>query len=576
VTSPSFSLTAGSHVLRIAMETSSVVTGSIANFNFLTVRVPGTTLPPPSGDTTSLYGTWEKSFTNTKSYSNPYDFNEIQLDAVFTAPSGRKVNFFGFHDGNGNGGQTGNVWKLRFLADETGTWTYSYSWSDGTTGGSGSFTATNDGKYKGVLKPYTANPHWLAYNGTDPVFLKSYYLISGDFTGIPIDWAASNVYQKILNRGYNHLQLNMLPIGYVEQDFNPASSPGIPLWGDNPVTDQRMSVWDRMEDHVQWLNDRNVGIQFFMGFDPKPTPGYNDPYLSDPNFRPGAFSMKRWASMSSSEKERYVKYVVARLAPYANIAGWNHTWEVTDDGHFELASLLEQYDVWGHLRTYHDERPSVNSFADSRYNFAAIENHLDSWTYPSIARDSYSHHQTTLDAYEGKPVFMAEGNGLWRSCYYSEKYGRDLLTFEEIGEGIRRSAWGVTAAAGSFTWDDLPTCETNSASDVFSVAPAVESISILHSIMENDVVFYKLSPHDELLSNINNIAYALAEPGQQYLVFAEGGSSFDLSITGGTYTATWINARTAARQSASSGTVTGGTRSFTPPGSADWVLVVKK
>ena len=34
ITSPSFSLTAGAHVLRIAMDTSSSVTSSIANFNF--------------------------------------------------------------------------------------------------------------------------------------------------------------------------------------------------------------------------------------------------------------------------------------------------------------------------------------------------------------------------------------------------------------------------------------------------------------------------------------------------------------------------------------------------------------
>ena len=135
----------------------------------------------PSSDTVSLYGTWEKSFTNTKNYSNPYNFDQIQLDAVFTAPSGRTISFFGFHDGDGNGGQNGDVWKLRFLPDESGAWTYTYTWSDGTPGGSGSLNAVSDGLYRGILKPYGPNPHWFAYNGSQPVLLKSYYIAHKGF-----------------------------------------------------------------------------------------------------------------------------------------------------------------------------------------------------------------------------------------------------------------------------------------------------------------------------------------------------------------------------------------------------------
>ena len=131
--------------------------------------------------------------------------------------------------------------------------------------------AVSDGLYRGILKPYGPNPHWFAYNGSQPVLLKSYYIAhKGFYRGMPIDWTASNVYQKLIDGGYNHLQLNLLNVSWTDSQFLDAPSHlSTPLWGRDPVTDQRMNVWRNMEDHVSWLNDRNVGIHLFTGFDPK-------------------------------------------------------------------------------------------------------------------------------------------------------------------------------------------------------------------------------------------------------------------------------------------------------------------
>src|SRR5262245_23204498 len=64
-----------------------------------------------------LYGTFERQVTNTKTYSNPFDFQVVELKTLFTTPSGKTVPFFGFYDGDGKGGQTGHVWALRFMPD---------------------------------------------------------------------------------------------------------------------------------------------------------------------------------------------------------------------------------------------------------------------------------------------------------------------------------------------------------------------------------------------------------------------------------------------------------------------------
>jgi hypothetical protein len=482
----------------------------------------------------SLYRVFETSVTNSKSYANK--FTSVTLNADFTAPSGKKTSFRGFYDGNGSGGQTGTTWKLRFMPDETGTWNYSYSWTDGTAGGSGSFACVSSGKGKGVLRGYQGNPHWYAYNGTTPVFLKSYYIKPHGSITQPISWVGPNVYQKLIDRGYNHLQMaSLLPIAYMGQQFEdgPGNTP-LALMTDSDPGQMRLDVWKHTDDHVRWLSDRDVGVHFFEGFQ-----GKRD-YDVD------------FGGMSDSEKHQYVSYVCARLAPFANIAGWNYTWETEGDGgELELADLLAQYDPWNHLRTYHDEDPQSNNYSRSEYTFAAIEDHGNG-DYPDC-----------IAAYKNKPVFMSEGNDLWRSCWGATE------------ETIRRQAWHVTCAAASFTWNDLPSCdEGNESTDIFSWSNASRAVDVLTSVMTTKVNFAVLTPSQGLLSSAGSNTYCLAQSGSQYLVYEEGGGSFTLNMSGGTYSAQWIDTKTGNSQSANGGSVSGGSVSFTTPNSStDWVLV---
>ena len=117
-----------------------------------------------------LYDVFEIEVINTKVYSNPFDYTVIELQATFTSPSGKQIPFFGFYDGDGNGGQTGNVWKLRFMPDEIGTWTYTYIWTDGTPGGSGSFDVVDTG-LPGTLQIDSDNSWYLENSRGDIVVI---------------------------------------------------------------------------------------------------------------------------------------------------------------------------------------------------------------------------------------------------------------------------------------------------------------------------------------------------------------------------------------------------------------------
>lgn len=522
-----------------------------------------------TGDTVPLYRVYERSITNAKSYPNK--FTDVTLNVEYAAPSGRRIAFWGFYDGDGNGGQDGSVWKMRFMPDEPGVWNYSFTWSDGTAGATGSFKAIDAGAGPGLLKAYEANKHWFAYNGVDPVFLKSYYIGSGGFAGVPIDWAAQNVYTKLANRGYNHVQLVMLPLGWT--DSKPADAPADhisnPLYRNTPRV-QNLDIWKRMEQHVSWLNQRDMHVHFFMGVDPKGGSGQ-------------FFAAQRFSDMSGADQEFYLRYLAARLAPYANITGWNYTWETDGNGgEARMAELLARFDPWGHARTYHDEYPSDNRYDNANYGFAGIENHgYFGNANGAAALDSASHYQATRDAFRDKPVYMVEGNGLWRACWAQGA----------AETSIPRAAWAVTLAGGSFTWQDWPQCGyTTAASEMFtwpSANPMVDRLDVLYNIMTRDVAFHRLTPANNLLSSCwsnfdrwgavpTSPCYAAAEPGRQYVVYKEDGGSFGLNVAAGNYTATWVDTRSGNRQPANGGTVQGGaTATFSAPSTtSDWVLLL--
>ena len=527
-----------------------------------------------TGPECGLYRTFEQTLQNDAPYGNR--FADVELQVSYTSPSGRTIDFYGFFDGDGNGGgdaQTGNVWKIRFMPDEIGQWSYAYQWSDGTPGGEDSFSCVASEAGKGILRPYEANPRWFAYNGTDPVWLKSYYETGHGAIAQPFDWIVDNVYQPMLDRGYNHLQVNwLLPLcceGQYYVDGPARSISTIRLYEEGRASStMNLDVWHMLERHVSWLNDRNVGLHMFLGFDG----GRNDG--------------PAWTELSESEKRFYVRYVVARLAPYANIAGWNFVWEVPGDRESHelgLARLLQEEDVFEHLRTYEDEMPADHEYGRPEYTFAAIENHgmasSDRDDDRAYWKEAWTHHEACLVGYvPGKPVYMSEGNALWRR-YWQSRTGATQ-------DDLRRSAWGCATAGASFNWNGHLTEEGLTATgpeglpfhgDDNPYAASARELDILEEVMTSVVEFFRMTPQDSLLSDHDPQAvWCLAEVGHQYLVFSAEGRSFALNLAAGDYTGNqWIDAKTGSAQNVSP--VSGSTvQQFTPPNdSTDWVLVLR-
>ena len=524
-----------------------------------------------------LYRTFERALQNTKSYANK--FADVELKTTFTSPSGKVTEFYGFFDGDGAGGgnkSSGNVWKMRFIPDELGTWKYKWTWSDGSLGGEDTFLCETANAGKGILRAYKNNPRWFAYNGTEPVWLKSYYESGHGSIAQPLEWLAENVYQPMIDRGYNHFQVNwLLSLCCFTQYYHDGpkqSTSDLTLYEQGKASStMRLDVWEMMERNVAWLNDRNVGLHMFLGFDGSRNSG------------------PKWTSLSAAEKEFYVKYVVSRLGGYANIAGWSYVWEVPgnrEDQELGWARLVKKYDVFDHLRTYQDEMPKSNEYSRSEYNFAAIENHL---IYSNNRDDDrphwkegWTHHEASLAGYvTGKPTLMIEGNALWRR-YWAAKTGATR-------DDLRQAAWGVATAAGSFLWaghqgqdelvafgpEGLPFHGTSN-----PYSSSAFEIDVLSDVMTKELSFYKMTPGDKFLSNHDaKKVWCLAEPGAQYLVFSAEGKKFDIELAAGTYNNNkWIDTKTGKSTKADNMTSSNNQKhSFqTPNSSTDWVLLIRK
>jgi hypothetical protein len=121
-------------------------------------------------------------------YTNPYNPDEVALDAVFTAPSGRVVTLPGFWmlpcerkvaegveemTAGGDGS-----WRVRFAPQETGRYTWQLKLRDRSgevSGGEGEFTATAAVR-PGFVRQSKADPHYLAFDNGEGCFLIGHNL----------------------------------------------------------------------------------------------------------------------------------------------------------------------------------------------------------------------------------------------------------------------------------------------------------------------------------------------------------------------------------------------------------------
>lgn len=154
----------------------------------------------PIKDPVERYGLFELKADIAGNWENPFDPDEIDVQANFTAPSGRKLAIPGFYYRECGPGPKGRPevtgppeWRVRFAPQETGAYTCTLTARDRSkkevTSAILRFTCV-DGKSHGFIRVSKENPHYFAFDdGT------SFFPI-----GMNIGWGRIDDFRKLIGR----------------------------------------------------------------------------------------------------------------------------------------------------------------------------------------------------------------------------------------------------------------------------------------------------------------------------------------------------------------------------------------
>jgi hypothetical protein len=505
-----------------------------------------------------LWGRFETRVRNTRTYTNP--FIDVALVATFTRPDGTRVPFRGFHDGDGRGGQTGNVWKLRFMPDQVGLWSYECSFSDAAPGRSGTFRCIADGARHGPLRVDPANPHCWTFADGSHFFPRAYTAPELFVAGSRIQRTYWIDYFFRTRHKFNLCNANLLNFVGVDEKLNWQGTPyrapdriqkgkyvtiaGNGLFpflysGTRPLLDGGSNVdwlrpnvrcWANVDEVLRDLEARNV-VWFnhwgMIGWD---------------------WSGNGRLLVPSAARKPVLRYWLARLAPW-----WNVTWNIagewdellTPPEFDELGTFIKEQDPWQHPLTSHALGTTVDRpWVDFRVQQFAAGTSGDAVTNAGRAAADYA----------DKPVFAFETS--WEAT-------PGKLTPEQV----RTGAWGSVMGGAFYLYAECfePTL-------TWGDGRAFTFVEIMNDFWAT-LAYWKLRP-DHALVNAGSLC--LADPGREYVIYRPSGGTITLELpeTDSALRAEWLDPRTGTRKPTA--VATGGAqRTWSCPDARDWVLHVQ-
>lgn len=473
------------------------------------------------------------SYARSDGDPNPF---AVEVDVEFTAPGGRVWTIPGFYDGDGQGGPDGDVWRVRFSADEIGAWSFrSRSIDPVLDGFSGTFdvvAAPGDAsdfylwgrlEYRGdtanderYLK-FRDGPFWLKAGCDDPEnFL-------GKFSNYDTHAERIATVDYLADRGVNSMYMMTHNVGGDDQDVWPWLGSGVSEAMSNGASGARFDIprlheWLALFEHMQ---DRGVV-----------------PYLI----------LEDDSAWTGFDRPRYYREMIARFghlpAVLFNIAeeanenyGLSHA--------LDHARTLASEDPYDHPRGIHNVNAPANDYLD--------EEAVDFTAMQTQHTDALDHNDDTL---------------AWIDAARSRGTRTPMVGFDEPRPLLDRKGWW-SAYMGGGVWEvhvvkpyDRP---------ISTWEPAWTEIGGTRKFMES-LPFASMQPSNELVAS--GTAFCLASPGEAYALYLPSGGTVRVDLTAGkTYRYDWWNPANGKDGAFQGGAlVDGGSRSFTAPGGGDWAL----
>ncbi|MCA9260675.1 MAG: DUF5060 domain-containing protein, partial [Planctomycetales bacterium] len=245
-------------------------------------------------DEVGLWKRYEVAIDGVAYDANPFD---VDIEAVFTSPTGRSFTQIGFYAG-------GDVWKIYFMPDEVGVWSYQLRGGDVKSRElSGGFTCVDSD----LLAPVVAHGNrWRIQNGrgdfpviwNPPVDDRTHWGFRSHKSSDPAVEAALRFADEVVGARFLALgELVVFPIDWAKDWPQDA----VPYVQGREGEEFHLPFWDQLNAKLDAARDRNIGLYVM--------------FYSDDALTPDRFGVTPY----SPQELRLFRYAVARLACYPHV-----------------------------------------------------------------------------------------------------------------------------------------------------------------------------------------------------------------------------------------------------------------
>jgi hypothetical protein len=193
---------------------------------------------------------WGHTLTSSRAYDNP--LLDVVLSVQYTSPTNKIYDSCGFWDGDGN-------YRIRFMFNEIGTWTWKTSCSD--TGNHG-------------LHAKSGTVEVTAYEGTNPLYANGYLQVSDNrrylvhANGKPFLWigdtawtanryATDNEWRRYVDsRSSKRISVILASCGWT--GMTQTNAEGQPYFLDDAPLRVNPAAWQHLDEMIAYANDRGV------------------------------------------------------------------------------------------------------------------------------------------------------------------------------------------------------------------------------------------------------------------------------------------------------------------------------
>ncbi|MDR3712822.1 MAG: DUF5060 domain-containing protein [Puia sp.] len=254
-------------------------------------------------DTVGVYDKFEVGLNLKAQFVNPFNPDEIDLTAIFTAPSGRQWKIHGYYDNS-----RFTLWKIRFSPDERGKWSYTMQITD------------KNGKTSVPLRSFTVIPS--SFSGPLHIASNKRYLEHADgksFYGVGFwyndgysGFGGGQVKPEVLD------ELKDLGVNFIASFIIPLETIGTGLGR----YDQGIS--GRLDSVLKLCEDRELVLSLNIWF---------HAFLSDTTWPPGRWFTNPYNSITAAKdfyhsteawgyQEKLYRYMIARWGYSRALGDW--------------------------------------------------------------------------------------------------------------------------------------------------------------------------------------------------------------------------------------------------------------